>query len=178
MKSVSGEAIVTATKTTKQERYEKKMAKYLANKARKEQKKQSRREANHPSNGASEAATIAIVNLPILTENVDEWIEDFNRVGEYIIREYIKSDKPHFLGEVTIGGENSGYFGFVVWSEDGEDLTVTPFLESSANKVFIMLWEEFVRYFILELVSTYKSECFYQASSIEEAKRAMWRGLK
>ena len=35
--SVSGEATVTATTTAKQERYEKKMAKYAANKARREQ---------------------------------------------------------------------------------------------------------------------------------------------
>ena len=71
---------------------------------------------NSVSSGARETTTIAIFDLPVLTENINEWIEDFERMGGIIVREYSKSDKPHFLGEVTIGGEYFGYFGFVVWS--------------------------------------------------------------
>ena len=133
---------------------------------------------NLVSDEAAGTATVAIVNLPVLTENINEWIEDFERMGGIIVREYSKSDKPHFLGKVTIGGEYFGYFGFVVWSKDGEDLTVTPILENNENKLFVMLWEEFVRCFILNLLSGCKSDYYYHANSKGEAVRAMMEALK
>jgi hypothetical protein len=135
-------------------------------------------EKNSVSSGARETTTIAIFDLPVLTENINEWIEDFERMGGIIVREYSKSDKPHFLGKVTIGGEYFGYFGFVVWSKDGEDLTVTPILENNENKLFVMLWEEFVRCFILNLLSGCKSDYYYHANSKDEAVRAMMEALK
>ena len=133
---------------------------------------------NLVSDEAAGTATVAIVNLPVLTENINEWIEDFNRMGEGIVCEYRKSDKPHFLGKVIIGGKDFGHFGFVVWSKDGEDLSVTPFFESNENNLFVMLWGEFVRHFILRVVSTDKSEYYYPANSMGEAIRAMFRDIK
>ena len=45
-------------------------------------------EKNSVSSGARETTTIAIFDLPVLTENINEWIEDFERMGGIIVREY------------------------------------------------------------------------------------------
>ena len=57
-------------------------------------------------------------------------------------------------------------------------MTVTPFFGSNENNLFVMLWGEFVRHFILRVVSTDKSEYYYPANSMGEAIRAMFRDIK
>ena len=57
-------------------------------------------------------------------------------------------------------------------------MTVTPILENNENKLFVMLWEEFVRCFILNLLSGCKSDYYYHANSKDEAVRAMMEALK
>ena len=90
--SVSGEATVTATTTAKQERYEKKMAKYLANKARKEQKENERIEKDKKHVDAIFNHNLNLMMNILLGRNEKKFVESYLHLFGRLNFKYITSE--------------------------------------------------------------------------------------
>lgn len=141
-------------KTEKQERYEKKMAKYLANKARKEQKENERKNTE-------------IVLKSLMSDMV-------KKTKEFATQ----SDSPMFLGDIINDGEHIGQFGWFIWSKDGKKLEYDGFLVGIfPNSPFGMAWRKQSES-VANMIDEYRDSVSYiHANSREEALNAVCKAL-
>ena len=146
--------MLTGSTTAKQERYEKKMTKYLANKARKEQKENERK------------------NIEMVLNSLMSDV--FKKTKEFAEQ----SDSPMYLGDVINDGEHIGQFGLFMWSKDGKKIEYDGFLVGIfPNSPFGMAWRKQAES-VANMIEEYRENVSYiHANSREEALNVVCKEL-
>ncbi len=143
---VSGEGVVTATTTAKQERYEKKMAKYAANKARREQMKNEKaanRQKNEHRNQSRSLKGFRLIKSSVSNEDnaTDSRYED---LFVDLANEWRTSNKPYVASETLVAYGEMGIIGAFRYGETGIFAKEQIFwIGFSDNNPIARAWDDF-----------------------------------